>query len=164
MTIREIFSSTACKYALYLIFSILFGISCIRGSNNDDEDSALIFAAASLSEVLTEVAEMYKNATGKTVEFSFGGSTALANQIALSGSPADGVFLVGQTPLEVLRMGNVIGDDDHLYMFTNTLVLIGHKDVDKLVSLQQLGSNSLRLGAGRAELRCDKIVGMDSSP
>jgi molybdate transport system substrate-binding protein len=47
-----------------------------------------VFAAASLTEPLTEIAEAYQRETGRTIVFNFGGSSLLARQIA-GGAPAD---------------------------------------------------------------------------
>ena len=69
------------------VLSVMFIASC--GGNSGD-DVPLIFAAASLSNVLTESAEVYERDTGRQVEFSFGGSLTLANQIAKLDAPADG--------------------------------------------------------------------------
>ena len=76
-------------------------IACCSGKPEDGVP--LIFAAASLSDVLTESAEIYERETGKRVNFSFGGSITLANQVATLGAPADGVFLVGEQSEKILE-------------------------------------------------------------
>jgi molybdate transport system substrate-binding protein len=47
-----------------------------------------VFAAASLTDVLTEIAARYERETGHTIVFNFGASSLLARQIA-GGAPAD---------------------------------------------------------------------------
>jgi len=47
-----------------------------------------VFAAASLSDALKEIAPAYTRATGNTVRFNFGASGTLARQIK-DGAPAD---------------------------------------------------------------------------
>ena len=84
-------------------------MSCGGKSN---EDVPLIFAAASLADVLIESAELYETQTGMRVDFSFGGSIALANQIALLGAPADGVFFVGERPMAALEEANLLPSAD----------------------------------------------------
>ena len=73
------------------------------GGNSSDDGVPLIFAAASLSDVLTESAEVYERETGKRVEFSFGGSITLANQIVKLGAPADGVLFAGAPRSTIFR-------------------------------------------------------------
>src|SRR5687768_6399849 len=50
-----------------------------------------VFAAASLTDVLTEIAAPYERATGDRIVFNFAASNTLARQIA-AGAPAD-VFI-----------------------------------------------------------------------
>ena len=66
-------------------------VAC-NGSGKDDVP--LIFVAASLSDVMEKAADLYETETGNSVEFSFGGSIMLANQIAELCAPADGFFFV----------------------------------------------------------------------
>ena len=85
--------------------------------------SPLVFAAASLSDALTEIADSYREETGREVRFSFGGSKALAIQIADLGAPADAVIFAGESPIEVLEHAGVIGPDARTNILANSLVV-----------------------------------------
>ena len=61
----------------------------------------LVFAAASLADAMEEVGELYEEESGTRVAFSFGGSQALAQQIA-SGAPADVFVAAGRQPVDFL--------------------------------------------------------------
>ncbi len=128
---------------------VLLIASC---GKNADDDVPLIFAAASLSDVLTDSAEIYERETGKRVDFSFGGSLSLANQIAKLGVPADGVVLAGW------EAGDILGDAGKLYsrgyehQIFNKLVVIGTKEQSAVESLQELVNLPGRIAIGDPNL------------
>ena len=62
---------------------------CAAEDANASDNTITVFAAASLTDTFTELGERFEDANpGTTVNFSFGGSSGLAQQI-LSGAPAD---------------------------------------------------------------------------
>ncbi len=141
-------SAKSTHLSLLVSFLLVFAFSC---GGNDDENRPLIFAAASLSDVLTEVVGEYENSTGNSVKFSFGGSITLANQVAQLGAPADGVFLVGDRPVEILRTANKVdGETDSFY--TNSLVVVGSRDNDQNIRLDDVVSDPSRLAIADPEL------------
>ena len=133
------------------VFASILMILAFACGGNEDNDSPLIFAAASLSDVLIEVSEEYEISTGNSVKFSFGGSIALANQVAQLGAPADGVFLVGDGPVEILRADDrVDGETDSHY--SNTLVVVGSTDENENLNLGDLVSDPSRIAIADPEL------------
>ena len=62
----------------------------------------LVFAAASLTDALTDLGAEYEAETGERVVFSFGESQHLARQIA-DGAPADMLIPAGRQPIELLE-------------------------------------------------------------
>ena len=90
---------------------------------SDDVAPPLIFAAASLVDVMEETAEQYEEATGEEVRFSFGGSNLLANQIT-AGAKADAVIVAGKTPVSKLVNSGDAGEGDEIGIFTNRLVAV----------------------------------------
>jgi molybdate transport system substrate-binding protein len=112
----------------------------------------LIFAAASLSNVLVESAEVYERETGNRIEFSFGGSIALANQIAKLGAPADGVFVVGREAIERIADADLVGSNGHTAMLFNQLAVIGSSDAEMLDDLPSLLGTEGRIAIGDPDL------------
>ncbi|MEI0557180.1 molybdate ABC transporter substrate-binding protein [Brachyspira intermedia] len=112
-----------------LLISYLF-ISC--GSSNTTDNTAktntenkeiLVLAAASLTDVLTELANNYKTETGTTVTFSFASSGALQTQIE-AGSPADIFFSAAQKQMDALQEKDLIDTDTRKDLLENKVVLI----------------------------------------
>ncbi|GIT58155.1 MAG: hypothetical protein Ct9H300mP19_01030 [Dehalococcoidia bacterium] len=112
------------------------------------QDVPLIFVAASLSDVVVEAGELYEAETGNRVEFSFGGSIMLANQIAELGAPADGFFLVGDSPVLILREAGMYSDNNLMSGLVNKLVAIASSDQEPLTSLRELVEQAPRVALG----------------
>jgi molybdate transport system substrate-binding protein len=83
-----------------------------------------VFAAASLKTALDEIAADWTAATGTPVVLSYGGTPALARQIA-EGAPAD-VFLSASTAwMDDLDAKGLIQSDSRRDLLGNRLVLVG---------------------------------------
>ena len=136
-----------CVQIALLLAIAIFGVSCGGdGDNPDNFDNRapLIFAAASLANVLGEAASLYETETGNRVDFNFGGSITLANQVALFGAPADGVFFVGERPAEVFAEAGLVPAPGYPNTFSNSLVVIGPKGAARLSSLEHIASVKAR--------------------
>lgn len=117
-----------------LLISYLF-ISC--GSKNTEQSNVntenaeskeiLVLAAASLTDVLTELGNNYKTETGTTVTFSFASSGALQTQIE-AGSPADIFFSAAQKQMNALQEKDLIETDTKKDLLENKVVLIAPKN------------------------------------
>ena len=112
--------------------------------SRSDEETPLIFAAASLADVLTEVAEIYEDDTGERVEFNFGGSTALANQVARLDAPADGLILAGQGPIDTLIEAGAVDATTLRRVANNSLVTVSGDDT-QLTSLKEIALGNRRV-------------------
>ena len=132
-----------------LAFGVTTLVACV---SNNDENVPLIFAAASLSDVLEDSAELYENETEKRIEFSFGGSLTLANQITQLGAPADGVFLVGDTAISRISAADMLTGDGNGAVLFNQIALIGTNNSLPLESLTDLGDREGRIAIGNPEL------------
>lgn len=107
-----------------LIGIILFVFS----SNAIAEDRVIIFAAASLTNALTEVGEMFKadplaNPTKINPVFSFASSSTLARQIA-QGAPAQIYLSANQKWMDYLVKQKAVATDSRVTLLRNSLVLI----------------------------------------
>ncbi len=93
----------------------------------------LIFAAASLVDVMEEVAVAYEEDTGHKVRFNFAGSNLIANQI-IAGAPANGVIVAGRTPIDKLVSADKIADSDAIHVLSNRLVAVRHLSGDRMIN------------------------------
>jgi len=86
-----------------------------------------VFAAASLTDSLKQVADAYKARTGTTVTLSFGASSTLARQIE-QGARAD-IFLSADTDwMEYLQQKGQIAEGTRKDLLGNRLVLLAGPD------------------------------------
>jgi len=87
----------------------------------------VVFAAASLKNVLDEALEVYQADTGTGVAVSYAGSSALARQIQ-QGAPADIFISANVDWVHFLEAENLIKPDTRRVLAGNSLVLIGSED------------------------------------
>ena len=90
------------------------------------EEKLTIFAAASLSNALTEVDAQYEKATGIKVIHSFASSSTLAKQIE-NGAPADVFISADLKWMDYLQDKSLINKATRRNLLGNTLVLIAPK-------------------------------------
>ncbi len=83
----------------------------------------MVFAAASLSDSLREIAADYRKATGETVRFNFAASNILAQQIR-AGAPADVFFSADEAKMDALADAGLIAMETRRNLLGNSLVVI----------------------------------------
>ncbi len=96
---------------------------------SSDDDPPLVFAAASLVDVMAEVATAYEAETAHAVRFSFAGSNLIANQI-VAGAPANGVIVAGRTPVETLVDAGKARSNDAVEILSNRVVAVRSESSD----------------------------------
>ena len=89
-----------------------------------------MFAAASLSDALQDLARDYERRTGDVIVFNFAGSSLLARQIAL-GAPAD-LFLSADEE-KVRGLGRLV--KRQAVVLSNTLVIVSNASIDEPADL-----------------------------
>lgn len=82
-----------------------------------------VFAAASLTDSLKEVAASYEKETGDRVTFNLGASSTLARQIE-EGAPADIFFSADEAKMDRLEAKGLIVKETRKSRLSNTLVII----------------------------------------
>jgi len=108
-----------CGYLLFLFISFT--------SNASEAPKITLFAAASLTDALTEVALAYEKSHSISIQKSFASSATLAKQIE-QGAPAD-VFIAADTKwMQYLEKKNLIQTDSHKNLLGNQLALVAPKD------------------------------------
>jgi len=82
-----------------------------------------VFAAASLTDSLKEIATGYEKTSGDTVRFNFAASNTLAQQIQ-AGAPADIFFSADEAKMDTLDKAGLIVKDTRKDLLGNSLVVI----------------------------------------
>src|SRR5262245_52491784 len=82
-----------------------------------------VFAAASLSEALKEIAAGYKKRSGNKIIFNLGASSTLARQIE-EGAPADIFFSVDEAKMDGLEKKGLILKETRQSRLSNSLVIV----------------------------------------
>jgi molybdate transport system substrate-binding protein len=83
----------------------------------------LVFAAASLTDVLQDLGRSFEARTGSPVVFSFGGSSDLSRQID-AGAPADVFFSADTAKMDVLEKAGLVRPEDRREFLSNSLVVV----------------------------------------
>ncbi len=126
---------------LLTVVALCLGAS---GCSQPKETELLISAAASLTDVLGELAEIYKTKEANTnLSFTFGGSGALQTQIE-EGAPVDIFMSAAQKQMTALKEKELMVDDTIRTLLVNKVVLISPKGEEKTVSsFEDLGSDKV---------------------
>ncbi len=104
---------------------------------DDPDASLLVFAAASLKEPMTHLADLHEARSGVSVNVSFGGSLALARQIE-AGAPADLFVSAGSPPMRMLVSEGLVAPDSAAILFGNQLVIVTPPGAAPVTSLHSL--------------------------
>jgi molybdate transport system substrate-binding protein len=83
--------------------------------------SIVVFAAASLTDGLQEIAQTYSRQTGEKVALNFGSSSSLARQI-LEGAPADIFFSADEAKMDSIQ--GLIAPQTRTNRLSNSLVIV----------------------------------------
>ncbi|MEP0454878.1 MAG: molybdate ABC transporter substrate-binding protein [Roseibium sp.] len=90
-----------------------------------------VFAAASLTEALTEIGQEFEAVTGTEVVFSFAGTGPLARQVE-AGAPADVFVSADEAWMDYVRARGAVEPDTIRAVAANNLVLVGAEDAEPL--------------------------------
>jgi molybdate transport system substrate-binding protein len=110
------------------IFQLCLGLAAMTAATLGAKPVELnVFAAASLSDALREIAPKYKAATGVTLRLNLGASGMLARQIQ-EGAPADVFISADVARLEQLERAGVLMPGTRVDLLRNTMVLVVAKE------------------------------------
>jgi len=108
-----------------------------------------VFAAASLSDALKELAPLFQTATGHTLRCNFGASGTLARQIK-EGAPADVIFSADELRVDQLEKAGLLLPGTRKTILANTLVLVvaaaGGAPVSTLADLTKADIHRVAIG------------------
>lgn len=82
-----------------------------------------VYAAASLTDALKEIATDYEAESGRHLVFNFAGSNVLALQIQ-AGAPADVFFSADEARMDALADKRLVDHESRVSLLSNTLVVI----------------------------------------
>jgi molybdate transport system substrate-binding protein len=100
-----------------LLASLFWGAGAARAG------SIVVFAAASLTDSLQEIARAYIQQSGEKVALNFGSSSSLARQIQ-EGAPADVFFSADQAQMDSLEKLGLIAPETRRNRLSNSLVIV----------------------------------------
>ncbi len=83
-----------------------------------------VFAAASLTDVMQEIATAYEKQSHDHIVFNFAGSSTLARQIE-DGAPADLFFSADELKMDALQKKGLIVKETRVSFISNSLVIVG---------------------------------------
>lgn len=137
---------------VFFLISYLF-VSCNQSNNtqsNSENKEIYVLVAASLTDVLTELANNYKQETSTEIIFSFASSGALQAQIEAS-APADIFFSAAQKQMNALEEKGLIDSETRKDLLENKVVLISPKNSNlNIKSFTDItNSNVKKLGLGK---------------
>ena len=130
-----------------LVFLVLAG--CSPTPSSRPGDTVTVFAAASLTDALTEIAADYERANGLHVRLSFAASGAVARQVQ-AGAPADVVILADPVWMDRLAAAGRLGPQ-RFDLLANDLVVIAPVEAAESRDVFEALSGGGRLAIGDPE-------------
>jgi molybdate transport system substrate-binding protein len=87
-----------------------------------------VFAAASLTDALRDIAGQYQRSSSDRIVFNLGGSSLLERQIE-EGAPADLFLSADEEKMNRLQRQGMIDSRSRVSVLSNTLVIVGQRDL-----------------------------------
>lgn len=126
------------------IYSLVVWLCCMASFGFASERPITIFAAASLQNAITELAQNYTDETGIKVHVSVAGTSTLARQIQ-HGAPTDIFISANKSWVDHLLNRNLLDPNSVSVIAENAMVLVARSGADTRVSVLEghWNSNSL---------------------
>jgi molybdate transport system substrate-binding protein len=129
-----------------LLAVLLFGTAVFAA--DEGKPTITVFAAASLTNVLQELGDLFTKESSVPVRFSFAASSTLARQIE-NGSPADVFFSADLEWMDYLQARKLIQPATRQDVLGNQLVLIAPADSKVTLKIEPHFKLAAALGNGR---------------
>lgn len=101
-------------------FAVLLALGISRSARGEE---VVVFAAASLTDALKEMAPAYEKASGNRLVFNLGASSMLARQIR-EGAPADVFLSADEAQMDGLEKAGLLVPGSRRSLLSNTLVIV----------------------------------------
>jgi molybdate transport system substrate-binding protein len=111
------------------LFAALFAVLALTTSAAELN----VFAAASLSDALKEIARTYEPTSGDKLRFNLAASNVLARQIK-EGAPADVFFSADEARMDDLAKAGLLAADTRRTVLSNTLVIVVNNENGAAIS------------------------------
>jgi molybdate transport system substrate-binding protein len=105
-------------FLLFLIALVLLSLTAAAGAAQVN-----VFAAASLTDALNQLAPAYEKQSGDKLVFNFAASSTLARQIE-EGAPADVFFSADEAKMDALEKKDLLAPGTRKSLLSNTLVIV----------------------------------------
>jgi molybdate transport system substrate-binding protein len=154
--------------SLLLVFGV---VACSSSSQSSQGNRIVVFAAASLKSVFTELADQFKTDNpGVTVDFSFAGSSDLATQLT-QGASADVFASADTAQMNVVAKAGLLAADPQNFA-SNTLIIItasgNPKKIGSFADLNKAGVSVVicqqKVPCGAATHRIEDKTGVHLNP
>ena len=124
------------RLAVLLLLSAALLLSAVTACGQAEERRVLVYAAASLRDVLTELGQEYESSNNVHVAFNWGGSVALANQLKRH-APGDVFISAGAGPMNDLEQARLLKSETRTALASNSLVVVSNSREIKPASTEQ---------------------------
>lgn len=129
-----------------------------RADRSELDGTVTIFAAASLTDALTEVADAFEAAhPGATVELNLAGSQALREQI-LAGAPADVFASAAVAEMDAVVEAGEVADEPRVFARTTLEIVVPAGNPAAVDGLADFADDDLLLGLCAAEVPCGALA------
>jgi molybdate transport system substrate-binding protein len=128
----------------HILTSLFAGAAVLFAAQNEIQAATVtVFAAASLTDSLKQIAADYEKSSGDKIVFNFAASGTLARQIE-AGAPADIFFAADEARADALEKKGLLVNDTRQSLLGNTLVIVTTPDTDAIHSPAELTNAAIQ--------------------
>lgn len=132
-------------FILFLIVAVTFGVSAPQPAPAQENQTLIVFAAASLTDAFNEIGAAFSEANaGVEVLFQFAGSSALATQLS-EGAPADVFASANNSQMTVARDAERIAGAPRTFVKNRLVVIVPSDNPAGIESLHDLSNEGILL-------------------
>lgn len=141
------------RFTVALLLSIIAATLGLSPAAAQENQTLTIFAAASLSDVFTEIAVAFK-AENPDVEiiFNFGGSSSLATQLVEGGATADIFASANAKQMQVVIDGERIAGQPLTFVRNRLVLIVPIENRENIESLRDLANKGIKLVVATPEV------------
>ncbi|MFY9826488.1 MAG: molybdate ABC transporter substrate-binding protein [Thermoanaerobaculia bacterium] len=132
------------RNVIHTVLVLMLAVPALAAAVPATTVEVTVFAAASLTDALKEIATAYESSTGDKLVFNFGASSTLARQIQ-EGAPADLFFSADEAKMDALEKANLLAKGTRRSLLSNALVVVVPADSTlKINAPEDLASEKIK--------------------